>query len=512
MLKFNAVLLTLVLMPMPSWALSYFEDIGWVTPNSQALTQLQYPSLVEDIYRNNDEQLIWFDLQQSSRLEFQLDLIHQANVSPLLSRQLKLLRFYRNSHRWFEYDILATDTMMTYMSYAEQAKHMGKEWYFETKLTQPLPVPTVQALDALHASIASQQLGELIETYTPDSENYQSLIKAYLHLANAHEQELPKYHQETQLKRVGDLLNARTALLDRLEVVDIDLSKVEFNIGYYDGRLESAIKQFQAMHGLKADGVIGPKTIQWLNVANHDRLTMLAVNAERERMWPQQRNTIIVVNVPSFEMEYWYDGESMFQSRVVVGREARKTPVMSTNLDSVILNPTWNVPWKIMVEDIIPHMQEDPNYLSRKNIDIIANWQSDQVIDPLEIDWPSLNPKAFPYRMRQMSGNYNALGLYKFNTPNKRAIFLHDTPSKHLFSKESRAFSSGCVRVKHADAFAALLLENQGVDLEKLAISPDEANKAIPLRKRIPVHIIYQTAWAEGGIVQYRDDIYHFDR
>lgn len=113
--------------------------------------------------------------------------------------------------------------------------------------------------------------------------------------------------------------------------------------------------------------------------------------------------------------------------------------------------------------------------------------------------------------MRQMSGEQNALGLYKFNTPNERAIFLHDTPSKHLFNEPMRAYSSGCVRVKNADQFAALLLENQGMDLAEIQQSEIEANKSIPLRQRIPVHIIYQTAWSEGGIVQYRDDIYRLD-
>ena len=505
------MLLALILLPMPSWAVSYFEDIGWVRPVSLINQQLQYPQLVENIYRENGDQLIWFDIQQSSQLEFQLEVIHEANVSPQLSRRLKQLRFYRNSSRWFDYDILATDTMISYMSYAEQAKHMGKEWYFETKLTQPLPPPSDHSIQALHASVETQQLGELIDTYTPDGDNYQSLINAYLHLTKAHDEELPIYRQDDAVKRTGDLLEHRTALLGRLEVVDIDLSNVEFNTGYYDAQLEVAIKQFQRMHGLKPDGVIGPKTLKWLNTKNSVRLAMVAVNAERARIWPEQRNTIILVNVPSFEIEYWHGGESVFQSRVVVGREARKTPVMSINLDSVILNPTWNVPWKIMVEDIIPKVQVDPNYLTKHNINIIRNWKSDQVIDPLDIDWASLNPKAFPYRMRQMSGNYNALGLYKFNTPNKRAIFLHDTPSKYLFDKESRAFSSGCIRVNHADQLAMLLLDNQGVDLDRLAVSKDEANKAIPLRRRIPVHIIYQTAWTEGGVVQYRDDIYRFD-
>ncbi|GAK82741.1 L,D-transpeptidase YcbB [Vibrio ponticus] len=225
----------------------------------------------------------------------------------------------------------------------------------------------------------------------------------------------------------------------------------------------------------------------------------------------EERNTIIVVNVPGYQLEYWFAGEPMFESQVIVGRESRQTPVMTISLDSVVLNPTWNVPWKIMVEDIIPAVKENPAYLSEHNIKIIRSWTSSQIIDPRVVDWYGTHPKAFPFRMRQMSGEQNALGLYKFNTPNERAIFLHDTPSKHLFNEPMRAYSSGCVRVKNADQFAALLLENQGMDLAEIQQSEIEANKSIPLRQRIPVHIIYQTAWSEGGIVQYRDDIYRLD-
>ncbi|WP_176713334.1 L,D-transpeptidase family protein, partial [Aliivibrio fischeri] len=105
----------------------------------------------------------------------------------------------------------------------------------------------------------------------------------------------------------------------------------------------------------------------------------------------------------------------------------------------------------------------------------------------------------------------NALGLYKFNTPNRRAIYLHDTPSKYLFNNTSRAFSSGCIRVQNADKFASMILETQGINGDKLTGKEGPANGTIPLKQRIPVHIIYQTVWYEGGELHYRDDIYRYD-
>jgi murein L,D-transpeptidase YcbB/YkuD len=323
--------------------------------------------------------------------------------------------------------------------------------------------------------------------------------------------DIPKYKQ-VGLKREGDALSDRELLLTRLEMVDVSLLDVRRDISWFDETLKAAIKEFQYLHGLKPDGVIGPDTIRWLNFPIEKRLATLAINAERIRYWPTQRDTIILVNVPSYEMTYWDSGQTVFESKVVVGRKARPTPLMRTNLDTLILNPTWNIPWKIMVKDIIPKVKNDPQYLNRENIKIIPKWGSDEVIAASQIDWKTLNPNSFPYRMTQMSGHRNALGLYKFNTPNRRAIYLHDTPSKGLFNKTLRAYSSGCVRVEHADVFAERLLATQEIELDEPLSTEPLSNHSIPLRQRIPVHIIYQTAWYEAGNTHYREDIYRLDR
>jgi murein L,D-transpeptidase YcbB/YkuD len=503
-------LLLVCLLPLQVLASEYFQQLGWTSAESRLSGLLQYPEVVEQIYQENGEQLIWFDLQQGSNLEFQLELIQHAGFSPLMSRQLSYLQFYRKSNRWFEYDLLATDTLLLYLNYAEQAKLDGGEWYFEQKLDQPLTPSLESAIFATKRAVANQQLTELIEAYTPDTPDYQQLVDTYLHIVKHHKRDLPSYQQAGLIKQ-GDKLTDRELLLERLEVVDVDLTDVRRDVTYYDKSLKPAIMQFQRLHGLKEDGVIGPATLKWLNLPLDARLSTLALNAERVRYWPADRNTIILVNVPSYEMTYWHDGKTVFESKVVVGRKARPTPLMTTNLDTLILNPTWNVPWKIMVEDIIPKIQADPEYITQQNLEILPKWGSKERIDPQEIDWDNLNPSAFPYRMTQRSGNTNALGLYKFNTPNKRAIYLHDTPSKSLFNKPQRAFSSGCIRVENADVFATRLLEHQGLSGKKMKGASDKSNKKIPLRKRIPVHIIYQTAWFEEGKTHYREDIYRLD-
>ncbi len=124
-----------------------------------------------------------------------------------------------------------------------------------------------------------------------------------------------------------------------------------------------------------------------------------------------------------------------------------------------------------MVEDILPMVKRDSEYLANQRMEIIRCWSDPEVIDPALIDWETVDPVTFPYRLRQQAGVQNALVTYKFNTPNSRAIYLHDTPSKHLFNNASPAFSSGCIRVENAEKFAQTLLANQGITLDDFPVS-----------------------------------------
>ncbi|WP_165311547.1 L,D-transpeptidase family protein [Vibrio ziniensis] len=509
-IHFFAVLLVLLSCPLAADE-GNLSNRSWVEKNVNNLSSLQYPERIKHLYQEHGNQLIWLDVPLMEKLEHQLEVIHRAGFSPLFSLRLNKLRKFREQRAWFEYDLFATDTLIMYLSYAEQAEKIGQEWFFDgQKLTDHLPLPSDNAFISLEVAISTQGIGELIQSYTPRAVSYQPLVKAYQTLLPLESAFIPTYFQKGMLIKPGDKLADRELLIKRLSLVNIDMSSVNEGVSWYDESLVNVVKQFQTMHGLKSDGIIGPATFKWLNLSVKARLSLLALNAERSRLWSQE-DTVIVVNIPGFDMKYWYSGKPIFTTKVVVGSVKRPTPLMSVKLDSVILNPTWNVPRKIMVEDILPLAKRDVNYFSRHHIDIIKSWGSDQTLDPKVIDWSMVEPESFPYRMRQQSGRKNALGLYKFNTPNSRAIYLHDTPSKHLFNNSSRAFSSGCIRVQNASLFASKIFETQGIDESQLEESKKASNKSVTLKKRIPVQIIYQTVWYEGGSLQYRDDVYRFD-
>ncbi len=491
---------------------TFAQDLGWKEHNIPILSSLAHPEQVEKVYQENKAYPIWTNSASRRAFEQQLEVISRSRISPLFSQRLEAMVKYREQSNWFEYELLTTDTLLMYLSYAERVKVIGKQWFFDgKKIATPLPLPSDNALVSLKKSVVTSELLGFVQSYAPEDVSYSQIMITYNDLRKKESKKIQRYPYKGVIKP-GDILVDRKLLIERLALgVRVDTNLIDKNGVIYDKDLVETVKRFQRAHGLKADGIIGSNTMKWLNFSVKSRLEKLAINAERSRLWPKQKDSMVLVNIPGFMMTYWDSGNAIFSSKVVVGRVERPTPLMSLKLDSVILNPTWNVPRTIMVEDILPKVKKDINYFRERRIDVIKKWGAVNIIDPTDIDWVSVEPETFPYKMRQQSGSNNALGLYKFNTPNAEAIFMHDTPSQYLFNKDSRAFSSGCIRVQDASIFASKILKSQNIDKSRLKASLDESNKLIALKRKIPVHIIYQTIWYEHGSVQYRDDIYSFD-
>lgn len=451
---------------------------------------------------------LWIDPDDRLVFQEQLALVALSGVSPLLEARLDSLLALEEQEKWHAYDQVATDTLLLYVSYAENASEYGQTWFYQAPMRELSIKPSTTSQDSLVSAIEMNALSQFIDYYRPPHASREA-IRSALEELTEHSNQWVSLVSSDGLKRVGDLLPERDLIIERMNMAGIDTSGVVHGLDWYDESLKQAMVEFQRIHGLKQDAIIGPKTTRWLNVSPRYRKTKLALNLERARLWDKGNTTQVTVNVPSFEMQFSHSGQQLFESKVVVGKLRRPTPIMETQMKSVVLNPTWNIPWKIMVEDIIPKAKHDPSYLARQGIDIIESWTSPQIIPPETINWETLHPRAFPFRMRQRAGYNNALGLYKFNTPNPRAIYLHDTPSKNLFDQDMRAFSSGCIRVEHAEEFAQALLDYQGIERDKLLNA--STNRHIRFNRQIPVMIIYQTAWLEDGVVHYRDDIYDLD-
>ncbi|MGL5813890.1 MAG: L,D-transpeptidase family protein [Aeromonas sp.] len=280
----------------------------------------------------------------------------------------------------------------------------------------------------------------------------------------------------------------------------------------YDGETEAAIKQFQRRHGLTADGIIGRQTRSWLNTGPQVRASLLLRNLWRRDLVDHLANRYVLVNIPDYRLSVVESGNEVFTSRVIVGKEQRATPILASEIRSIVLNPAWHVPRSILSKDILPKLGRDPAYLDREQFEVIDG--EGNPVQFSEDGWHHALASGFPYRLRQKPGDHNALGRYKFYLPNNEAIYLHSTPRKSLFEQGARAFSSGCIRVEHADDLAELLLTDSRYQPDKVAsILKDTQTKWLPLTTPIPVFTVYWSSWIDDeGRQQLRNDIYGFDR
>lgn len=301
-----------------------------------------------------------------------------------------------------------------------------------------------------------------------------------------------------------------TLLRQRLDVPEPDIpetagadAKVDIN---YDEALVEAVKTFQQSLGLNADGVIGPATIAALNGADAVTKDDILANMERWRWEPEDYGRFEVeVNIPEFRLWIKRDGDVVHTTRVVVGRPQNQTPVFNDQIEHIVVNPYWNVPPSIAVNEIKPHLLANPGYLDSQNMEMLSG---NKVINASAIDWSSTNINN--YHIRQKPGGGNALGQIKFLFPNEHDVYLHDTPSKSLFARAYRAYSHGCVRVENPMDFAAALIANEPkITMASIDGMIGDKERWLNLTYKIPVHISYFTLRVDDdGTIRSYGDVY----
>ena len=287
---------------------------------------------------------------------------------------------------------------------------------------------------------------------------------------------------------------------------------------FYDEALVSAVKTFQKRHGLTTDGLIGNQTLMALNTPQHDRLQQIAVNLKRWQTLPSSLpQRYILVNIPAFHLQAVEQEEIVLEMPVVVGTRENKTPVFNDAIEYVDFHPFWNVPPSIAYQEILPALQQNPNYLANQHMRLFSSWREDAIeLNPLIINWETIGPQIKVYKIRQDPGPWNALGQVKFVLPNQYGIYLHDTPHKQLFECTKRDFSHGCIRLRDPLSLAAFVLaqEKETFDVQKIeAIVARTQRTVIRLKKPLPVYFTYQTAWIDQqGLLNFSQDLYNWDK
>ncbi|MCU0615053.1 MAG: L,D-transpeptidase family protein [Desulfobacterales bacterium] len=312
--------------------------------------------------------------------------------------------------------------------------------------------------------------------------------------------------------------NDRVAML-RARLADEPELQGEFLAGetdLFDNSLEMAVMDFQNRHGLDVDGIVGRATLAALNTSLEEKVERIRLNLERWRWIPEDlgvRN--VQVNIANFHLKVVEQEQTVLEMKIIVGKDYRKTPVFSDKIYYMVLNPSWNVPRSIAINDKLPLIRKNPGYLVKQKMRVYSSWKSGaREINPYDIDWGTVTKSNFRYRLRQEPGPNNALGRIKFMFPNRFNVYLHDTPSRELFNKTSRTFSSGCIRIQKPEELALYLLKDDPRwTPEKFQKTLDTMKEqSIRLPSPVPVHLLYWTVFVDDdGVVQFRNDIYGRD-
>lgn len=453
---------------------------------------------VKKLYATFGQQLLWLDDKgvHQPRVEALLQTIADADSDAIdltqypladLNHALSAIDDEPTAQQLADADVMLSTAFTTYgedmLTGQVDPKGLGQAWHInnlEDKVDS-----------ALSLSMREDDLAAALIRMRPQDPGYDSLrtqLGVYRDIV-AHGG-WPAIPDGKQL-RAGDRdtparINALRMRLAAEGYISAD-SAVSSNV--YDRRLAGAVADYQARHSIGVDSLMGGETLQSLNLPADYRLAQIAANLERYRWMPRSLGQrYILVNVPQFYLQAYDSGQKSLEMKVIVGKEYedRATPVFSDSMEYVVFRPYWNVTPNIAAKEILP---KGPAYLAANDMEI----------------WNDHGRQA----VRQRPGPKNALGFVKFLFPNDFNIYLHDTPNHELFAKDVRAFSHGCIRVEKPDELAEWVLGWDAARVEAAMHGKD--NQQITLPKKIPVYIVYFTAFAQDGQLNFGNDLYDRD-
>ncbi len=400
-------------------------------------------------------------------------------------------------------DVLLTDAvagMVDHMRYGRvRPASVNPAWNMDPRDGAP---PLEEILGQIKAS---RDLREAIESARPNHFIYQGLAKELAKMREiAAKDGWPTVPAGNPIKP-GAVDPRVPVVRARLSVTGEFAGEPVSAPNRYEDRLVAAVKAFQEQHRLKDSGVIDKVTVAALNVPATTRAAQIRVNMERARwVLGGLENTFMLVNIPAFKAYFIQDGKNIWEARTQVGDEGKETPTFRAQMRTVVLNPDWTVPQSILTNELMPDGMAAIQKKGLRFYDGNGNEVDPSRVKPDEIDH---------YTLKQPAGPKNALGRVKFLFPNKYSIYLHDTPSQHLFDSNVRTFSHGCIRLENALELAAILLKPMGWDEGRIqeAIAGGETQN-VNLKDPFPVVIVYWTVsvGASGGM-HYAADIYGQD-
>jgi murein L,D-transpeptidase YcbB/YkuD len=386
-------------------------------------------------------------------------------------------------------EINLTASVVRYAHHAQVGRVHWSRVSGDISYDQSAPDPA----EVLSALAEAKDVGEALDAYEPHAVAYLALKEKLAEIRAAQRDAEKAQIPSGPPLKIG-MQDERVALLrSRLDVADDGGAA-------YNKVLADAVKKFQQAHRLRSTGELDAATVEALNARRPDRQTdIIIANMERWRWMPHDLGkTYVIVNLPDYTLRVIREGKQVWMTKIVVGKPSTPTPLMSGQMKSITVNPTWNIPQSIAAAEYLPLLQQDPTILQRMGLNV------------------SYNPDG-TIHLSQPPGEQNALGQIRFNFPNKFLVYQHDSNQKYLFGKDQRDDSHGCMRVqdplKYAEVLLSIVRPGEGYTEDRIHRMFGNSEVNIQFPTTIPVHLTYQTAFVdEAGKLEFRDDIYGRDR
>lgn len=403
------------------------------------------------------------------------------------------------------YDIMLTQSLADLCSHLFKGKLKPSQVYYDWALSPK----KFDAGKLLAEAVKQHNITDIVNRCRPKHTTYISLRNSLKYVNSLPDDKGMAVIAFTKNIVLNDSAAAINAVKQHLAYWgDLDGKNTSGNV--FDKPTQKAVKKFQSRHGLYASGMVDMATAEALNTTRQQRREQLIANLERWRWFPYEfGERAIVVNIPTYTLSIIENGKDTVQTyRVVVGKPDRRSPVLHSVLNNLVINPTWTVPPTYLQKDLVPAALKDSAHFAHLNMKIMYKGQEIPVSQ-----WDAT--KADHYVYVQSPGEHNSLGRIKFNFQNGFYVYLHDTNHKEYFSKGYRALSSGCIRVQDPFKLAGYVLENEKAGWTSDAVQEMVATletQSIGLKKTIHVHQLYWTAWMDKDGLQFRPDIYKLDK
>ena len=480
------------------------------------------PEIISELYKSHADLLSEVWQRRESQKEM-LNAIRNANLDGLcpedyhLSSIEHLLKRINQSEEVITEDVAKLELLLV-DSFLLLSTHLaGGKTNAETidpRWNASRRIVRLDINNFIDSTLRNNRISESIHTLTPRHREYNNLKAALLKYRRIElnggwetfSTLLPKLEYGVRHPDIA-LLRRRLAITQTYiayDTMDEDL---------FEQSMQEQVNLFQLRNGLASDGVVGKATIEAINISVQDRIASIEANLERWRWLNDDLgDCYIKVNIANFELQVIEHDSIVFHTAAIVGRSFRETPVFSSLMTHLVLNPGWTVPPTILKNDIIPSLKNNPAYLTEKNLKILNS--DGMEIEPSSIDWNAVSTNGFKYRIYQAPGRDNALGSVKFIFPNKYSVYIHDTPNHSLFGRNDRSLSSGCIRVNNPLELTAWLLKDDSYwTPSQIGHSINQGKeRVVVIPNPIQVHVLYLTAWAsDDGVVYFRKDIYKRD-